>query len=75
MVRLGIDLGGTKMEIIALDPAGRELLRRRIPAPRDGYQTILEAIATLVGWAEKELGEPGTVASARRAPYPRQAAR
>jgi len=61
MVRLGIDLGGTKMEIIALDPAGRELLRRRIPTPGDGYQAILGAIASLVGWAENELGRQGTV--------------
>jgi predicted NBD/HSP70 family sugar kinase len=61
MVRLGIDLGGTKIEIIALDPAGRELLRRRIPTPGDSYQAILEAIASLVGWAEMELGRQGTV--------------
>ena len=74
MVRLGIDLGGTKMEIIALDPAGRELLRRRIPTPGDGYQSILEAIASLVGWAERgawRAGHRGHRHAGRRVPCKR----
>ena len=59
-MRLGVDLGGTKTEIIALDDAGRELLRRRIPTVRS-YEGTLAAIAELVIGAEKELGEKGSV--------------
>ncbi len=60
-LRLGIDLGGTKIEIIALDPRGRELLRRRIPTPHGDYRGTLAALAGLVRDAERELGRPGTV--------------
>jgi fructokinase len=58
---LGIDLGGTKMEIIALDPSGRVLLRRRRASPRGDYQQTLDAIGALVTDAEAELGARGTV--------------
>lgn len=61
MVRFGIDLGGTKIEIVALAPDGRELLRRRIGTPREDYRGIVNAIVTLVRSAEDELGETGTV--------------
>jgi len=54
--RLGIDLGGTKIEIIALDPAGGERLRRRVPTPQGDYAAILAAVAGLVAGAERELG-------------------
>ena len=50
---LGIDLGGTKIEAIALDDEGAELARRRVPAPRGDYGRTVEAIAGLVaigGW-------------------------
>jgi fructokinase len=57
--RLGIDLGGTKIEIVALDDAGNELLRRRRPTPRDDYRATLEAVAGLVRDAESALGVPG----------------
>jgi fructokinase len=57
---LGIDLGGTKIEIIALDSAGRTLLRRRQPTPR-GYDASLRVMRELVLAAEAELGERGTV--------------
>jgi fructokinase len=64
-VRLGIDLGGTKIEIVALgagkDGAERELLRRRTPTPREDYAGTIEAIGALVGAAEAELGATGTV--------------
>jgi len=46
-VRLGIDLGGTKIEIIALGDDGRELLRRRVPTPRGDYGATLQAVAAL----------------------------
>jgi fructokinase len=61
MLRIGIDLGGTKIEIIALAPDGRELLRRRQPTPQADYQAILGAIAALLREAETQLGETGTV--------------
>jgi len=54
--RLGIDLGGTKIEVIALDPAGGERLRRRVPTPQGDYAAILAAVAGLVAGAERELG-------------------
>jgi len=60
-VRLGIDLGGTKIEIIALDEVGRELSRRRRPTPQGDYRAILEAIVGLVVETENELGRQGTV--------------
>jgi fructokinase len=58
---LGIDLGGTKIEIAALDEDGRQLLRRRRPAPRGSYEATLAAVRELVGEAEQELGARGTV--------------
>jgi fructokinase len=61
MLRLGIDLGGTKIEIIALDESGRELRRRRVPTPRGDYEATLDAIADLVSDTERELGARGTV--------------
>jgi len=60
-VRLGIDLGGTKIEIVALDADGRERLRRRIATPKDDYPGTLAAVAGLVRDAERELGRTGTV--------------
>ncbi len=60
-MRLGIDLGGTKIEIIALGDAGAELLRRRVPTPRSDYPATLQAIAGLVQSAETELGQRGSV--------------
>src|SRR4051812_28184961 len=60
MLRLGIDLGGTKTEIVALDAAGRALLRRRAPTPA-GYAGVIDLIGGLVEAAEAELGARGTV--------------
>jgi fructokinase len=54
--RIGIDVGGTKIEIVALDEHGRELLRRRMPSPRGDYPATLTAIAKLVEAAENALG-------------------
>jgi fructokinase len=59
--RLGIDLGGTKIEIIALDAAGNEMLRRRVPTPQTDYEATVEAVANLVRQAETDLGITGTV--------------
>lgn len=60
-VRIGVDLGGTKIELLALDGTGRERLRRRAPTPRDDYAATLRALSTLVEDAERELGARGTV--------------
>src|SRR5215831_10935290 len=61
MVRIGVDLGGTKIEIIALAEDGRELLRRRVATPKEDYEAILDSIASLVSDVEHELGATGTV--------------
>jgi fructokinase len=58
---LGIDLGGTKIEIIALAPSGAVLLRRRRQSPRGSYADTLAAIRALVLEAEAELGATGTL--------------
>ena len=58
---LGIDLGGTKIELIALDESGEALLRRRIATPQNDYAATVVAIATLVADAETTLGQTGSV--------------
>jgi len=60
-MRIGIDLGGTKIEIIALSEDGDPLLRRRVPTPRPGYDDTVRTIATLVNDAERDLAAAGTV--------------
>ena len=60
-LRLGVDLGGSKIEIIALDASGAELLRRRIATPQGEYAATLRAIADLVHGVEAELQQTGTV--------------
>ena len=57
-IRLGIDLGGTKIEIVALGSDGAELLRRRIATPQNDYDATLIAVAQLVLDAEHELRVP-----------------
>jgi fructokinase len=63
MTRLGIDLGGTKTEIIALAAEGGVALRRRIGTPRD-YDSLIRALGELVQGVETELGARGTVGMA-----------
>jgi fructokinase len=60
-MRIGIDLGGTKIEGVALAGDGRELARRRVATPRHDYDATLSAIAALVGELERETGLVGTV--------------
>jgi predicted NBD/HSP70 family sugar kinase len=60
-ILFGIDLGGTKIELIALDPTGAELWRRREPTPQGDYRGTLEAIRSLVEQAEQSLGGQGSV--------------
>ncbi len=61
MLRIGVDLGGTKTEAIALDGDGQELKRLRVPTPRDDYQGTISNIAGLVYEIESSLAETGTV--------------
>jgi len=71
-MRIGVDLGGTKIEAIALDAAGNELRRVRVATPKGEYEGTVEAIAALVREMEATLqqsgsvgvGIPGTVAAA-----------
>jgi fructokinase len=59
---IGVDLGGTKIEIAALDrDDGRFLLRERIDTPRGGYAAVLQAIGALVAAAQARLGLAGGV--------------
>lgn len=61
-MRIGIDLGGTKIEIAALDEAtGAMLARKRIPTPRGDYDATIAAIRDLVAGMEARLGRRGTV--------------
>jgi predicted NBD/HSP70 family sugar kinase len=56
-LRLGVDLGGSKIELVALDDGGRVLLRRRRPTPGGSYRETLAAIGELVAAAERDLGQ------------------
>jgi fructokinase len=58
--RIGIDLGGTKIEVLALGADGAEAWRHRIPTPL-AYQETVEAIAGLVRACESRLGASATV--------------
>jgi fructokinase len=60
-MRIGIDLGGTKIEAIALDENGAPLHRHRVATPAGDYRGIIEAIAALVAAIEEKLGQSGTV--------------
>ncbi|EAX5084462.1 TPA: fructokinase [Salmonella enterica subsp. arizonae serovar 13,22:z4,z23:-] len=60
-MRIGIDLGGTKTEVIALDDAGEQRFRHRLPTPREDYQQTIETIATLVDMAEQATSQTGSV--------------
>src|SRR5262245_27616166 len=61
MHRIGIDLGGTKIEIAALDRNGRERPRHRIATPQGDYEATVAAVAALVRAAETELGGRATI--------------
>jgi fructokinase len=60
-MRIGIDLGGTKIEIAALDGADEMLLRRRVATPVGDYVGTVEAIAGLVDGVERDLGTAASV--------------
>lgn len=58
---IGIDWGGTKIEVAALAPTGVVMARRRIATPRDDYKGAVTLVADLVRAIEADLGEAGTV--------------
>ncbi|TNF32763.1 MAG: ROK family protein [Gammaproteobacteria bacterium] len=60
-MRIGIDLGGTKIEAIALDAAGRELLRKRVATPQGDYAATLKAVVGLVQDIESISDQQGSI--------------
>jgi fructokinase len=56
-MRIGIDFGGTKIEGIVLDDAGRECARLRVATPQGAYEETLRAVADMVGALEADVGE------------------
>ncbi|HMG02715.1 MAG TPA: fructokinase [Edaphobacter sp.] len=60
-MRIGIDLGGTKIEALAIDAHGQELARHRVNTPRDDYDGTVAAIVGLVHLLESKTGRTGSV--------------
>ena len=60
-MRFGIDLGGTKIELIALDDSGLEVFRARMATPQGDYAATLDGMVQLVQKAEATLGVSGTL--------------
>lgn len=60
-LRIGIDLGGTKTELVALDAEGSECYRIRVPTPSNDYASLIARIVTLVADAEQQLGAKGRI--------------
>lgn len=70
VMRIGVDLGGTKIEVIVLDDRGAALDRRRVPTPQGDYRATLAAVVRLVEAAKREhgaasvgVGIPGAISS------------
>ena len=59
--RIGVDLGGTKIEGAAIDGSGAIRVRRRVPTPAGDYRATIEAITALVRKIEQEIGETASV--------------
>ena len=70
--RIGVDIGGTKIEAAALDKDGNFVVRRRVATPQNNYEAALDAIVGLVRSVETEIGAeapagfgiPGTISPA-----------
>ncbi len=60
-MRIGIDVGGTKIEAIALTDDGTELTRKRVATPQGDYEATLEAVVALVREVERDTGRTGSV--------------
>jgi fructokinase len=61
VIRIGIDLGGTKIEGLALDLEGKELCRRRVATPRGSYTEIVDAVVELIRLLEEACGERASI--------------
>ena len=59
--RLGVDLGGSKIEIIALDDEGEVRFRKRVVTPGNDYAAVVDCIGALVAGCESELGRRGSI--------------
>ena len=60
-LQIGIDLGGTKIEIIALDQQGQTLARERVPTPSGNYTAIIQTLVNLIQSVEQRLGTQGHI--------------
>ena len=60
-LRLGVDLGGTKIEIVAIEGDDGVRLRRRVATPQGDYEGTVRAIVDLVRQADNELGRRGSL--------------
>lgn len=60
-MRIGVDLGGTKMEALALGDNGQQLVRLRRPTPKSSYEAIVQEVASLVEAVEQQVGQQGSV--------------
>ncbi|HAH09819.1 MAG TPA: fructokinase, partial [Alphaproteobacteria bacterium] len=60
-MRIGIDLGGTKIEIVALGSDGQTLYRSRVATPQGDYNGTIDAVEHLVREAESTTGQRGSV--------------
>ncbi len=60
-MRFGVDLGGTKIELIALDDSGREILRLRVSTPQGDYRETVGVVASLVADVETKLKTKATI--------------
>jgi fructokinase len=60
-MKIGIDLGGTKIEVIAIEDDGGEAYRDRVETPRGSYDGTIAAIAALVAGAERATGRAASV--------------
>jgi fructokinase len=60
-MRIGVDIGGTKIEVIALADDGATLMRERVPTPAGQYKEVLDTVKSLVSMVEHQTGKSGTV--------------
>ncbi len=60
-MRIGVDVGGTKIEAAAMNNAGELIMRRRVATPLDDYDLTIDAIAALIEDIEFETGQRGSL--------------
>ncbi len=59
--RIGVDMGGTKIELVALDASGAEIFRKRVPTPQGEYDSTLRSVVALIEEAERDLKTKATI--------------